>query len=135
AVGRRLPVDAGPGRGGGHDRFRRRLVDREAERERLRRAFDAVAAEYQQARPEYPAGLYDGLLSLTGVRPETDAVCEVGCGPGKATLPLARLGFTITGVELGAALAAEARRNLAPFDRVQVVNAPFETWAPAFRGP
>ena len=104
-----------------------------AERERLRRTFDAVAPDYQDARPEYPDALYATLLSLTGVRPQADALCEVGSASGKATLPLARRGFAITCVELGAALAAQARRNLAPFERVTVVNADFETWAPPAR--
>jgi SAM-dependent methyltransferase len=99
-------------------------------RERLRRTFDAVAADYQAARPEYPAELYDTLVELAGVRPESDALCEVGSASGKATLPLARRGFAVTCVELGPALAAEARRNLAGFDRVTVVNAPFEDWQP-----
>jgi SAM-dependent methyltransferase len=102
-----------------------------AERERLRRTFDAVAGAYQGARPEYPGALYDALIELTGVRPEADALCEVGCASGKATLPLARRGFAIAGVELGAALAAEARRNLAGFERVTVTRADFETWQPA----
>jgi SAM-dependent methyltransferase len=106
-------------------------MDRIAERDRLRRTFDAVAPDYQGARPEYPEELYAALLALTGVRPEADALCDVGCASGKATLPLARRGFSVTGVELGAALAAEARRNLAGFDRVTVVNAAFETWQPA----
>ena len=105
-------------------------MDRVEGRELLRRTFDAVAGDYQQARPEYPDALYAALLALTGVRPEADALCEVGCASGKATLPLARRGFAITGVELGAALAAEARRNLAAFERVTVVNADFETWPP-----
>jgi len=106
-------------------------VDQVSERERLRQTFDTVAGDYQGARPEYPAELYDTLIELTGVRPETDALCEVGSASGKATLPLARQGFAITCVELGAALAAEARRNLAGFERVTVVNADFETWQPA----
>jgi SAM-dependent methyltransferase len=105
-------------------------VDRVTQRDRLRRTFDAAAADYQQARPEYPEQLYETLLALTGIRPATDMLCEVGCASGKATLPLARRGFTITGVELGPALAAEARRNLAGFDQVTVVNADFETWRP-----
>ena len=92
--------------------------------------FDAVAGEYHDARPEYPESLYAALLALTGVRPAADALCEVGSASGKATLPLARRGFAITCVELGAALAAEARRNLSPFERVTVVNADFETWQP-----
>ena len=104
-----------------------------AERERLRQTFDEVAPDYQDARPEYPDALYATLLSLTGVRPQADALCEVGSASGKATLPLARRGFAITCVELGAALAAQARRNLAPFERVTVVNADFETWEPPAR--
>jgi SAM-dependent methyltransferase len=105
-------------------------VDGISKRERLRRTFDEVARDYQDARPEYPDALYEALISLTGVRPETDALCEVGAGPGKATLPLARRGFAVTCVELGASLAAQARRNLAGFDKVQVANADFESWVP-----
>jgi SAM-dependent methyltransferase len=99
-------------------------------RERLRRTFDGAAGLYQQARPEYPDELYAALIALAGLRPDRDELCEVGAGPGKATLPLARRGFRITCVELGAALAGEARRNLAGFDRVTVVNAEFERWRP-----
>src|SRR5262249_23948973 len=55
---------------------------------------------------------------------------EIGCGPGQATIPLARRGFSISAVELGAALAAQARRNLAGFPRVTVSNADIETWQP-----
>lgn len=105
-------------------------MDAAQDRELLRQTFDRAARLYHQARPDYPDGLYAALISLAGLRPETDALCEVGAGPGKATLPLARRGFRITCVELGAALAAEARRNLAAFDRVTVVNAGFETWRP-----
>jgi SAM-dependent methyltransferase len=105
-------------------------VDLASERERLRQTFDAVAADYQEARPEYPAELYETLIALTGIRPAADRLCEVGSASGKATLPLARRGFAITCVELGAALAAEARRNLAAFDRVTVVAADFEAWRP-----
>ena len=101
-----------------------------ADREQLRQTFDVAAGQYQEARPEYPDELYAALISLAGLRPETDALCEVGAGPGKATMPLARQGFRITCVELGAALAAAARRNLAGFDRVTVVNADFEDWRP-----
>jgi SAM-dependent methyltransferase len=104
-------------------------VDGISERERLRVTFDAVAEDYQDARPEYPEALYEALISLTGVAAGVDAVCEVGCASGKATLPLARRGFAISCVELGGALTAEARRNLAGFERVRVAHADFESWA------
>jgi SAM-dependent methyltransferase len=92
--------------------------------------FDEVAGEYQEARPEYPDALYETLIALAGVEPGVDALCEVGCASGKATLPLARRGFAITCVELGAALAGAARRNLAGFPLVAVAHGDFESWAP-----
>jgi SAM-dependent methyltransferase len=97
------------------------------DREQLRTTFDAAARLYHEARPDYPERLYDELIALTGIAPG-DEILEVGAGTGKATLPLARRGYRITCVELGASLAVEARRNLAGFPRVDVVNANFEEW-------
>lgn len=96
-------------------------------RTQLRTTFDSAAALYQDARPEYPAELFDELITLTGTGPAS-RVLEVGCATGKATLPLARRGLAITCLELGADLAAAARRNLAGFPAVVVVTADFETW-------
>jgi len=94
-----------------------------------RGSFDTMAPFYQQARPEYPAALFDELIRLTGVR-AGDRLLEVGCGPGKATLPLARRGFRITCLERGGELAAAARENLAAFGGVEVVGTAFEDWRP-----
>ncbi len=96
-------------------------------REQLRTTFDAAADLYQQARPEYPERLYDMLVEEAGLAPG-DALLEIGPATGKATLPLARRGFRITCVELGAALAAAARRALAEFPQVEVVEGAFEDW-------
>jgi SAM-dependent methyltransferase len=106
-------------------------VGEATDRELLRQTFDGVAERYLDARPDYPDELYAELIALSGITPEADAICEVGAGPGKATLPLARRGFRITCVELGPSLAEAARRNLAGFDRVTVVNADFESWRPS----
>ncbi|MGI8794764.1 MAG: class I SAM-dependent methyltransferase, partial [Acidimicrobiales bacterium] len=96
------------------------------ERERLAATFDRAADRYQRARPEYPAELYDHLLLITELSPPA-RLLEIGCATGKATLPLARRGFHITCLEPGAALAAEARANLAAF-AVDVVEERFESW-------
>jgi SAM-dependent methyltransferase len=96
-------------------------------RARLRTTFDAAADLYQQARPEYPAALYDALIATAGLTPG-DRLLEVGCATGKATLPLARRGFRITCVEIGPALVVAARRGLAGFPDVDVVESAFETW-------
>lgn len=102
------------------------------ERERLRATFDSAARLYHEARPDYPEALYEELIALTGIVTD-DEILEIGAGTGKATLPLARRGYRITCLELGPALAKEARRNLAPFPRVNVVNADAEQWAPGRR--
>lgn len=100
------------------------------DRDRLKVTFDTVADRYQQARPDYPAELYAELTAATGLRPQA-RLLEVGPGPGKATIPLARRGFRITCLEPGLQLAAVARRNLAGFPGVQVVQHAFEDWQPA----
>jgi SAM-dependent methyltransferase len=96
---------------------------------RLRTTFEEVAELYDRARPGYPAELFDDLLALAGLE-RGARVVEVGCGTGQATVPLAERGLRIVCVELGEQLAAVARRNLASFPAVEVVNAPFETWEP-----
>ena len=104
-------------------------VHSEEERERLRHTFDRAAERYDQVRPEYPEALFDDLIALAGLAPG-DHLLEVGCATGKATRPLARRGFRITCVELGAELAAVARENMAGFP-VEVVQGQFEDWQPA----
>jgi 16S rRNA A1518/A1519 N6-dimethyltransferase RsmA/KsgA/DIM1 with predicted DNA glycosylase/AP lyase activity len=94
-------------------------------RERLRSTFDGAAALYDEVRPGYPEGLFDDIVSLSGV-PSGGRVLEVGCGTGQATLPLARRGYEILCVELGGNLAAVARRNLAGYPGVEVLTGDFE---------
>ncbi len=103
-------------------------VPAEDQRERLRQTFDRAAVLYDRVRPDYPEALFDDLITVAGLAPG-DRLLEVGCATGKATRPLARRGFRITCVELGASLAALARENLAGFG-VDVVQGQFEEWSP-----
>jgi len=103
-------------------------VHEEDKREQLRQTFEQAAERYDRARPEYPEALFNDLVTLAGLTPG-DRLIEVGCATGKATRPLARRGFRITCVELGAELAAVARQNLAGFE-VEIVRSPFEEWEP-----
>ena len=98
-------------------------------REQLRQTFDRAAERYDRVRPDYPEALFDDLIAVAGLTPG-DRLLEVGCATGKATRPLARRGFLITCIELGAELAAVARENLAGFG-VEVVRGQFEQWQPA----
>ncbi|MDX6539344.1 MAG: hypothetical protein QOI71_954 [Gaiellales bacterium] len=94
----------------------------------LRAIFDEDAELYDRMRPGYPDELLDDLAVLAGLR-RGSRVLELGCGTGQATVPLARRGYELTAVELGPRLAEVARRKLAAFPSVGVVNADFEQWA------
>ena len=100
------------------------------DRERLGRTFDLSAQLYDEARPAYPEGLFEDLVRLCRL-PDGGTVLEVGCGTGKATLPLARRGYQVLCLEPGANLGAIARRNLSAFvPAVKVEERAFEDWKP-----
>lgn len=96
------------------------------DREQLGGTFDQAAELSQDARPEYPHALFERLVDAANLR-RGDRVLEVEPGPGKATLHMVRRGLQATAVEPGAALAAQARANLAGHP-VAVVNRRFEDW-------
>ena len=93
----------------------------------LRAGFDLAAEDYQRTRPVCPPQLFDDLIDRAGLGPG-DKVIEIGCGTGQATVPLAQRGLAVTAVELGAELAAVARRRLAAFPAAEVVTSSFEDW-------
>lgn len=101
----------------------------------LRAGFNCDADAYQRTRPVCPPQLFDDLVALAllerGAR-----IAEIGPGTGQATIPLAERGMTVTGIELGAELAAIARRRLADggFESCQVLTGSFEDWEPEQAG-
>ena len=101
-----------------------------ADRDRLKVTFDTVAERYHQVRPTYPDELFAELVAAARLGPAA-RLLEVGSGTGRATRPLAARGFAITCLEPGGNLAAIARRDLAQFRDVQIVEQSFETWQPA----
>ena len=94
----------------------------------LKHTFDTAAELYDRVRPGYPEALFDALAALSEL-PADGSILEVGCGTGQATLPMARRGFPMVALDLGATMVAIARRNLAAFPRVAVVQGSFEDYA------
>lgn len=88
-----------------------------------RLSFDRAAEIYDEARPSYPAALFDSLFQLLPFEPE---VVEVGPGTGQATRDLLARGASVDAIELGPALAGTLRSNL-PTDRLRVSVDDFET--------
>jgi SAM-dependent methyltransferase len=91
----------------------------------FRSTFDAVAELYDAIRPRYPEALFAELVTRTGL-PAGAVLLEIAPGTGQATLPMARRGYRITAVELGAAMARLARDRLAAYPNVTILNAAFE---------
>ena len=66
-----------------------------------RTTFDHVATEYDAARPDYPASLYDVLESALGQPLLRAEVVDVGAGTGIATRALAGRGARVVAVDPG----------------------------------
>jgi SAM-dependent methyltransferase len=93
----------------------------------LRTTFDEVARLYDRARPGYPDALIEDAIRLSGI-PPGGRILEVGCGPGKATLPFARRGYCMLCLELGPVLAALAAKHCRPYPKVEIQAIAFEDW-------
>jgi SAM-dependent methyltransferase len=92
-----------------------------------RTTFDQVAQFYDEARPGYPGQLVEDVIALSGIPPD-GRILEIGCGPGKATIPFAQKGYGMLCLELGAELAALTVAKCKPYPNVQVRNISFEEW-------
>lgn len=103
--------------------------DDDQRRRELRVVFNQAAEDFDRTRPVCPPALFDDLMRLAGLS-TGGRVVEIGCGTGQATVPLAERGLAVTAVELGADLAAIARRRLADFGSAEVVTSSFEDWQP-----
>jgi ubiquinone/menaquinone biosynthesis C-methylase UbiE len=82
-----------------------------AKRRYQRTLFDGVAQRYDDSRLGYPADIVEFALDTAGVGPGSD-VLEVGCGTGQLTEGLARRGFRLTAIDIGASMIAGARRRV-----------------------
>ncbi len=89
--------------------------------------FDEVADLYDEVRPRYPEALIEDVIALSGI-PANGRILEVGCGPGIATLPFARRGYRMLGIELGGRLTALAAQNCRPYPAVEIRQIAFEEW-------
>ncbi len=69
-----------------------------------RTTFDAVALQYDDARPAYPEQLIHTVLTYAGVHEGARAL-EIGAGTGQATLQFAWRGIGVHAVEPGPAMA------------------------------
>ena len=89
--------------------------------------FNSVAENYDRYRPGYSEALFHEIAAYAEL-PRGANVLEVGCGTGKATLPLLELGCSVTALEPGDELASVARRNCAAFRELRLLPVRFEEY-------
>ncbi len=96
-------------------------------RDQLRQTFDRVAQQYDENRPSYPPAVFDDVLLISDVTPES-RLLEIGCGTGHATQVFAARGLRIHALEMGENMADLARRRLVAFPHVAIEVADFDHW-------
>lgn len=89
-----------------------------------RSAFGADATNYDSARPEYPARLYEILRRRCGLGLRIRTF-EIGPGTGLATRQLLKAGASVTAIEPDERLAAKLR-ECAGDPPLRIINATFE---------
>jgi SAM-dependent methyltransferase len=90
-----------------------------------REIYGPIAELYDELRPGYPDQLFTDIVRLAGT-PRDGTILEIGCGPGKATVGLARLGRRIVSVDPVPEMLAVARRNCSGFPNVEFIEGRFE---------
>ena len=60
--------------------------------------YGSVAQTYDRVRPKYPPEFLDRAIEVAKI-PTTGKILEVGCGPGTATIGLAKMGLSIVALE------------------------------------
>lgn len=89
--------------------------------------FNSVAENYDRYRPGYSEALFHEIAAYADLTSGAN-VLEIGCGTGKATLPLLELGCSVTALEPGDELASVARRNCAAFRELRLLQVRFEEY-------
>ena len=75
-------------------------------------AFVGTAPWYARYRPSYPRALFDHLLARLGPSAK-ETLVDLGCGPGRATLPLAPLFHQVIAIDREPEMIVEARKQAA----------------------
>jgi ubiquinone/menaquinone biosynthesis C-methylase UbiE len=89
--------------------------------------YGAVADTYDRVRPKYGQELLDRVVKVAGI-PVNGKILEVGCGPGTATISLAKMGFSMVALEPNLAACTIARQNSRIYPQVEIINTNFEEW-------
>ncbi len=89
--------------------------------------YSPTADAYNKFRPSYPQKIINRVVELAQLEP-TDSILEIGCGPGKATVDFAKLGYAMVCLEPNRDFCQLAKQNCSPYSKVEIQNTSFEEW-------
>jgi SAM-dependent methyltransferase len=102
------------------------------ERAQRDRWYGAVAPAYDRVRPKYDRSFLECAIEVAKI-PANGQILEIGCGPGTATLSLAKMGFSVIALEPSLEAGEVARQHVAAYPNVKIINTSFEEWEPIDR--
>ncbi len=91
--------------------------------------YSSVAQTYDLVRPKYAPSFLTIAVEIAKI-PNNGRILEVGCGPGTATLALAKMGYSIIALEPSLAACNVAHHNVAAYSNIEIINTNFEEWEP-----
>lgn len=89
--------------------------------------YKGISQTYDEIRPSYPEELIEDLITKTKINKDAKLL-EIGAGTGKATVQMAKEGFSIHAIEIGEDMAAIFREKCSYYPKVSLEVVPFEEW-------
>ena len=90
--------------------------------------YSSAVSAYDQTRPSYPQQIISRVLELAQIS-TAGRILEIGCGPGKATVPFAQMGFSLLCLEPNQDFCLLAKQNCQQYPDVEILNTSFEEWS------
>ena len=90
--------------------------------------YSSAVRAYDQTRPSYPQEIISRVLELAQIS-TSGRILEIGCGPGKATVAFAQMGFSLLCLEPNQDFCVLARQNCQQYPNVEILNTSFEEWS------
>ncbi len=73
-------------------------------------SFKKSSVEYHSSRKGYSSKVYTKIIKISKINNQSK-ILDIGCGSGLSTLPIAKLGYSITGIDTSERLIEIARKE------------------------
>ena len=89
--------------------------------------FDKVPSIYHSSRKGYPAQVFFDIIKFSKINKKS-YILDIGCGSGLSTLPFAKKGYDITGIDISKEMIEMAKNNAHGYKNLKYIASSFETY-------